>query len=80
MYTYKADKCVAVHFNLKNHNYVRDFSIYIMKKDITPLRRRLMYESFLLNLFDKLKISVFNEFKLPPLIAYNENILLDTIE
>jgi hypothetical protein len=30
--------------------------------------------------FDKLKISVFNEFKLPPLIAYNENILLDTIE
>ena len=71
---------MAVHFNLKNHNYVRDFSIYIMKKDITPLRRRLMYESFLLNLFDKLKISVFNEFKLPPLIAYNENILLDTIE
>ncbi len=42
------DKCVAIHFNLKNHNYLRDFSIYIIKKDVTPLNKRLMCESFFL--------------------------------
>jgi hypothetical protein len=77
---YITDKCVAIHFNLKNHNYLRDLSIYIIKKDVTPLNKRLMFESFFLNLFAELKVNVFNDYKLPPLNAYNQNLLLDTID
>ena len=71
---------MAIHFNLKNHNYLRDFSIYIIKKDVTPLNKKLMFESFFLNLFAELKVNVFNDYKLPPLNAYNQNLLLDTID
>jgi hypothetical protein len=80
MYTFKADKCVAVHFNLKKHNFMRDFSIYIIKKDISPLRKRLMYESFFINLFNELNIKIINDYKFPPLVAYNKNELLDVID
>jgi hypothetical protein len=74
------DKCLAGHFNLKNHNYLRDFSIYIIKKDATPLNKRLMFESFFLNLFAELKVNVFNDYKLPALNAYNQNFFLDNID
>jgi hypothetical protein len=33
MYTFKADKWVAVHFNLKKHDFMRD---------VSPLRKRLI--------------------------------------
>ncbi len=56
---------MAIHFNLKNHNYLRDFSIYIIKKDVMPLNKILMFESFFLNLFAELKVNV-----LPLLNAY----------
>ena len=74
------DKCLVSHFNLKNHNYLRDFSIYIIIKDVTPLNKRFMFESFILNLFAELNMNVFNDYKLPPLNSYNQNLFLDNID
>ena len=45
-----------------------------------PLNKRLMFESFFLNLFCELKVNVFNDYKLPLLNTYNQNLLLDTID
>ena len=55
------DKCVAVHFILKGHNYLKHFFIYIVIKEISPLGKRLMYETFFQHLFLKLNNKLIND-------------------
>lgn len=72
------DKCVAVHFNLKGHRFYRDISFYIIKKDIVPEQRRLMYEAFFILLFLKLNLNLINDYKTPVLKAYNHKYYLES--
>ncbi len=65
------DKCVAKHFHLNNHDYLKDLVCFIVVKDIEPLEKRLCYETFLINLFIRLDVKLLNE-KIPKLFAYNE--------
>lgn len=53
---------VSIHFNLKNHNYLKQLSFYIIQKDILLLDNRLIIESFYINLFMKLGEVVLNDF------------------
>ena len=70
-YEKNTNKVVALHFNLKGHRLNRDIFFYIIKKDIVPEQRRLMYESFFIILFNKLNIKIINEYSNPNLKAYN---------
>ena len=65
------DKCIAKHFNLINHNYMKHLVCFIVIKDVEPLEKRLMYESFFINLFKRLNINLLNE-KIPKLYSYNK--------
>jgi hypothetical protein len=51
----------AVHFNLLNHNFNRDFCFFILRNNIDNLDSRLIIESFYINLFKKLELKVFND-------------------
>jgi hypothetical protein len=52
---------VSVHFNLRHHNFYRDFKFMIFKKDIMELRGRLKIESFLINIFKDLNLDLMND-------------------
>ena len=39
-----------------------------------------MQTSFFINLFNELNIKIINDYKFPPLVAYNKNELLDVID
>jgi hypothetical protein len=52
--------CVALHFNLKNHNYKKNFSFYIFDSNLT-LIERLNFESFFINLFKKCNFYIIND-------------------
>ena len=51
----------SIHFNLKFHNFVNNFSFFVFKKDILDLNDRLNLESFLINLSNKLEVRLINE-------------------
>jgi hypothetical protein len=53
--------CVGLHFNLKNHNYLKHFSFYIFNINLDKFER-LNYETFFINLFIKCKINLINDF------------------
>lgn len=52
---------VSIHFNLKQHNYLEDFRFYVYRTNVEQLETRLNIESFLINLFCKLNIKIFND-------------------
>ena len=64
-------KCIAKPFNLHGHDYLRDLYAYIIFKDIEPVEKRLMYETFFINFFKRFNIKIYND-KIPKLFAYNE--------
>jgi hypothetical protein len=47
------NKCIAKPFNLHGHDYIRDFYAYIIFKDIEPVEKRLMYETFFVIFFKR---------------------------
>ena len=53
---------VSIHFNLKDHDYMKHMSFYIIQKDIYVLDNRLLIESFYINLFLKLNEVILNDF------------------
>jgi hypothetical protein len=57
-YPFKEFKSVAVHFNLKYHDYKKHFSFFVLRKD---LDNRLIIESFLINLCKKLEVRLMND-------------------
>ena len=72
------DKCIAKHFNLLNHNYMKHLVCFIIIKNIEPLEKRLMYESFFINLFKRLDITLLNE-KFPKLYEHFQSIDIEYI-
>jgi hypothetical protein len=58
---FKKTTSVSTHFNLKHHNFQKDFSFFVFRIDIVDLDARLNVESFLLNLCKKLKVNLMNE-------------------
>jgi hypothetical protein len=54
--------CISIHFNLKPHNFIYHFSFYVFRSDIYELSDRLNIESFLINLFVKMKLNLLNDF------------------
>jgi hypothetical protein len=54
--------CISIHFNLKPHNFLFHFSFYVFRTEIDDLNERLNVESFLINLFVKMKLNVLNDF------------------
>ena len=59
--SYSDFKSVAVHFNLKHHNFKNHFSFFVIKKDVNDLEARLNIESVLLNLCKKLGVNLMND-------------------
>lgn len=53
---------VSAHFNLKFHNYIRDFEFYILKTNINSINERLEYEAFIINLIMHLNTKIINGF------------------
>ena len=60
-YPFKEFKSVAVHFNLKYHDYKKHFSFFVLRKNIENLDNRLIIESFLINLSKKLDVKLMND-------------------
>ena len=60
-YSFKDFKSVAVHFNLKYHDYKKHFSFFVLRKDLENLDNRLIIESFLINLCKKLEVRLMND-------------------
>jgi predicted GIY-YIG superfamily endonuclease len=60
-YPFTKFKSVAVHFNLKYHDYKKHLSFFVLRKDIKDLEERLIIESFLINFCKKLGVRLMND-------------------
>ena len=63
---------VSIHFNLKYHNFKNHFSFFVLKNDIVELKERLIRESFLINLCEKLGVRLMND-HIPIIKEYSFN-------
>lgn len=57
----KNNTSVSIHFNLKYHIYQKHFSFFIYRNNLENLNQRLNLESFLINLFLKMKVNLIND-------------------
>ena len=55
------NSCVATHFNLKGHNYKKNFVFFIFKKDLED-QIRLNLETQIIHLFLRIKVKVLNDY------------------
>jgi hypothetical protein len=69
---HKNNSCVSIHFNLKPHNFLYHFSFCVFRHNVEDLNERLNIESFLINLFLKLKLKILNDF-IPSLKDFHIN-------
>ncbi len=53
---------IAIHFNMENHIFERDFRFLIFRSDIKLLNERLNIESDLINIFKLNDINLINEY------------------
>jgi hypothetical protein len=60
-YPFSEFKSVALHFNLKYHDYKKHFSFFVLRKNIENLEERLIIESFLINFCKKLGVRLMND-------------------
>jgi hypothetical protein len=60
-YPFTEFKSVALHFNLRYHDYKKHFSFFVLRKNIENLEERLIIESFLINFCKKLGVRLMND-------------------
>lgn len=64
---------ISIHFNLRNHDYLKHLTFYIVRKDVNILENRLINESFFINLFKNINGSVINDYIPKISTVYNFN-------